>query len=269
VTDQVAAAKQAARAVWAAGDFDEVYRRTVAPVGERIVEHVGVGPEDEVLDVACGSGNAALPAAAAGARVVGLDITPELLEAGRRNAAAAGVEIEWVEGDAEELPYEDASFDVVVSTFGCMFAPRHAVAAAELARVLRPGGRLGLCNWTTDGAIGEFFKTMVTHVGAPPPPEPPVLWGGEDHVRGLLGAHGIELDLRREIVEMRFPSAEDAVELMATKFGPLVMARAALEPQGRWEALRDALLEMYARHTGESGVVFPAEYLVVLGRKPR
>ena len=267
MTDQVVAAKQTAKAVWAAGDFDAIYRHTIAPVGERIVAHAGVQAGDEVIDVGCGTGNAALPAAATGARVVGLDITPELLEVGRRNAAEAGVEVEWVEGDAEELPYDEASFDVVLSTFGCMFAPRHAVTAAEMARVLRPGGRMALANWTTDGAIGVFFKTITTHVGAPPPPEPPVLWGSEDHVREVLGPHGVELDLRREIVEMKFSSPEEAVDLFGNKFGPLVMARRALEPQGKWEPLREALLAMYDDYKSDNGVTFPAEYLVVLGRK--
>jgi SAM-dependent methyltransferase len=267
VTDPVAEAKQAARAIWAAGDFDTVYRLTVAPVGERVVRHVGVREGERVLDVACGSGNAALPAAEAGAAVVGLDLVPSLLAAGRAHAAERGVEIEWIEGDAEELPFEDGSFDVVVSTFGVMFAPRHAVAAGEIARVLRPGGRIGLCNWTTDGSIGEFFQTVTKHVGAPPPPEPPVLWGSEDHVRELFAPLGLELELRHETVEMRFPSPEEAVELFSTKFGPVVMAKAALEPQGRWEPLRDDLLEMYRRHQADDGVLFPAEYLVTLGRK--
>jgi len=140
-TDPAALAnyKQFAHETWASGDFPEIARRGLWGVGEHIVERVGVGAGERVLDVACGTGNAAIRAAQAGGRVVGLDLTPELFDAGRALAADAGVEVEWIEGDAEALPFEDQSFDVVFSTFGTMFAPRHQVAAAELARVLKPG----------------------------------------------------------------------------------------------------------------------------------
>src|SRR5919205_178173 len=134
--------KQGTRATWAAGDYAAIAQRTLWPVGERVVRRIGAQPGEDVLDVACGTGNAAIRAAQAGARVTGVDLTPELFEAGRELAAAAGVDVEWVEGDAESLPVADESFDAVVSLFGCMFAPRHRVAAAELARALRPGGRL-------------------------------------------------------------------------------------------------------------------------------
>ena len=156
--------KQGVRASWAAGDYAAVAQRQLWPVGERIIRRVGVRPGEDVLDVACGSGNAAIRAAQAGGRVVGVDLTPELFEAGRRLAAQAGVEVEWLEGDAEALPVKDASFDVVVSVFGCMFAPRHQVAADELARALRSGGRLCVCAWTPEGALGEFFRTIGTHL---------------------------------------------------------------------------------------------------------
>ncbi len=152
--------KQAARAAWGAGDYPSVARRNLWDVGERIVRRVGVAPGEDVLDVACGTGNAAIRAAEAGGRVVGVDLTPKLLEAGERLAAEANVEIDWIEGDAEALPVDDESFDVVLSVFGCMFAPRHDVTAQELARVLRSGGRLGVCAWTPDGYMGEFFRTM-------------------------------------------------------------------------------------------------------------
>src|SRR6185503_10601427 len=147
-------------ATWAAGDFAEVARRGLWGVGQRIVQRVGIGRNERVLDVACGTGNAAIRAAQAGGRVVGLDLTPELFETGRRLAAGASVSVEWVEGDAEAIPYPDNSFDVVLSTFGCMFAPRHQVAAAELARVLRPGGRLCVTTWTPEGTMGQLFKTL-------------------------------------------------------------------------------------------------------------
>src|SRR4051794_4393978 len=152
--------KQGVRATWAAGDYEEIARRTLWPVGERIVRRAAVAPGEDVLDVACGTGNAALRAAAAGARVVGVDLTPELFEAGRRLAAEARVEVEWVEGDAEELPAGDDAFDVALSVFGCIFAPRHAVTARELARVLRPGGRLCVTAWTPEGEMGKLFRTL-------------------------------------------------------------------------------------------------------------
>ena len=173
---ELAKIKQGARATWAAGDFAAVARLTLWEVGPRIVAAAAVGPDDRVLDVACGTGNAAIPAAATGADVVGVDLTPELFDAGREEATEAGVSLEWVQGDAEELPFEDESFDVVLSTFGCMFAPRHAVAAAEIARVLRPGGRVGITAWTPEGGMGSFFRTVGAYM--PPPPaiaQPPVL----------------------------------------------------------------------------------------------
>lgn len=152
--DEIVEYKQHNRAMWAAGDYAAVQEH-IKEVGERIVHRVGVRPGEDVLDVACGPGNAAIPAAVAGARVTGVDLTPELFEPGRKLAAEAGVQVEWVEGDAEALPVDDASVDVVLSTFGAMFAPRHDVTAREIARVLRPGGRLGLCNWTPEGSVGE------------------------------------------------------------------------------------------------------------------
>ena len=152
--DELTDFKQATRAMWAAGDYAR-FAPLVAEVGERLVRRAGVRPGDAVLDVACGTGNVAIPAARAGGRVTGVDLTPEHFPAARSRASAAGVAVDWVEGDAEALPFEDDSFDVVLSSFGCMFAPRHAVAAAELARVLRPGGRLGVSAFTDGGAGGD------------------------------------------------------------------------------------------------------------------
>lgn len=262
----IAELKDAARAVWAAGDYDAV-ATLIWDVGGRLVRRLEVGPGDDVLDVACGTGNAAIPAAQAGARVVGVDLTPELFAAARRRAGAAGVEVEWVEGDAEALPFADESFDVVLSTFGLMFAPGHEAAAAEVVRVLRPGGRIGICNWTPEGNVGEFFALMAAHL--PPPPGPaPTLWGSEEHVRGLFASAGLELFFERELVELRFDSIEQAVALYETKFGPVVKAREQLEPEGRWAALRSDLAALFARHNGsrDGGVSFPAEYLVLTAR---
>jgi SAM-dependent methyltransferase len=166
------------------GDFPAVAKLQLWVVGERLVRRVGIGRDENVLDIACGTGNAALRAAAAGGRVVGVDLTPELFIAGRALAAEAGIEIPWVEGDAEELPFEDERFDVVLSTFGVMFAPRHQVAARELVRVLRPGGRFGFTSWTPEGIQGAFFQTMGEYAPPAPPFVHPPLCGAPRTVSG-------------------------------------------------------------------------------------
>jgi len=258
----LAEAKEHARMTWATGDFPEVARLTLWDVGERLVRRVGVGSDETVLDVACGTGNAALRAAQAGGRVTGVDLTPELFDAGRALAAEAGIDIDWVEGDAENLPFEDESFDVVLSTFGVMFAPRHRIAATELARVLRPGGRMGLTSWTPEGATGQMFRALGAY--APPPPpfaEPPLLWGDEDHVRDLFDGAGIVLEFARETVPLSpFTTAEEAVAWSERTFGPLIMMKGMLEARGGWGACRRTLVDLY-------DPTAQAEYLVVTGRK--
>lgn len=263
--------KRAQRGTWAAGDYGAIATR-IWDVGAHLIERLEIRPGEAVLDVACGTGNAAIPAARAGGRVVGADLTPELFDVARRLAIEAGVEVEWLEADVERLPFPDGSFDVVTSTFGCMFAPRHEVTAGELTRVLAPGGRIGLCNWTPEGTIGEFFATVAGHLPDPPSfAPPPVLWGDEAHVRRLFAGSGLELRLTREVVHLRFPSIEDAVQEYATKFGPIVKARELLEPGRRWPAMREALGELFARHNeADDGTLsYPAEYLMVLGHSER
>ena len=260
--------KQRAHATWAAGDFDDI-AQLIWDVGEKLVATAGVEPGMRVLDVACGSGNATIPAAVAGGDTVGLDLTPELFDAARRHAAEAGVEIEWVAGDAEDLPFEDNSFDRVLSTFGVMFAPRHEVAATELARVCAPGGKIALACWTPEGMNGDMFKTMGAHM--PPPPsfaQPPLLWGTEGHVRSLLEPHGIELEFSRADVVFRGGSIQELVDRMERNFGPMVMAQAALGDQ--WPALRADIEAMYGRWNRgtEDAVESFGEYLVSLGSKP-
>ena len=267
--DPVVEMKQRARAMWATGDYPTV-ALTIREVSDRIVRQVGIRPGEDVLDVACGNGNTTIPAAQAGGRVTGVDLTPELLQAGRVAAAAAGVQIDWREGDAEALPFEDAQFDVVLSSFGCMFAPRHEVVAAEIARVLRPGGRLGLCAWTPEGTIGRFFELMSKHL--PPPPafaSPPPRWGDPDHVRCLFVGSGIELRFDRAIVEMRFDSVPEMVSFYETNFGPVIAARELLAPTGGWLPLREELAGYLTRETipDRGGVVWPCEYLMVTGHK--
>jgi SAM-dependent methyltransferase len=263
---------QTARATWAAGDWPTV-AKLIWDAGERVVRRAAVGPGDEVLDIGCGTGNAAIRAAARGARAVGVDLTPELFPAGREEAAAAGVEVEWVEGDAEALPFADASFDVVLSTFGCMFAPRHEVAAREAARVLCRGGRLAVFAWTPEGAAGEMFRVVGAHLAASgiaaPDGPPPSLWGVEAHVAELFGGTGVELAFERAILDLRVGSVVRMMAIYEESFGPFVMARRALEPLGRWQALRGDLEALATRHATAGGAVFEAEYLAVDGRKVR
>jgi SAM-dependent methyltransferase len=183
--------KQRSRTTWAAGDWDEA-SKLIAAVGPRLLDSVGIDAGMDVLDVGTGSGGTiAIPAALRGARVVGSDLVPEHFDHARRRAKEAGVDVEWVEADAEALPFEDESFDRVLSTFGHMFAPRHATAAAELARVCRAGGAVATTTWTPEGLTGSFFETIGSYM--PPPPdlvEPPILWGSEQHVREVLESQG-------------------------------------------------------------------------------
>jgi SAM-dependent methyltransferase len=261
--------RAAARATWAAGDFDAIAERIWA-VGDDLVDRVGIADGDRVLDVACGTGNASIPAAVAGGRVTGLDITPELFEDARRRAAEAEVEIEWIEGDAEALPFDDGSFDVVLSTFGCMFAPDHRAAASEIARVVAPGGRIGIAAWQLQGAIGQFFMAIAKH--APPPPEgfqPPPMWGLREHVAGIFAGSGLELAFDDSAAHWHFADLEEMVEEYATKFGPVVKLREALEPQGKWEPLRDELAATFEAITYPEGdgIAFDGEYLITRGTK--
>jgi SAM-dependent methyltransferase len=260
--------KQQARAMWAMGDYPSAAEQ-IADVGRTVVGKAEPGGGERVLDIACGAGNATIPAAKTGAEVTGLDLTPELLEAGRAAAAEAGVEIDWVEGDAEQLPFEDGSFDVVLSVFGIMFAPDQRAAAQEAARVLAPGGRLAIGSWTPEGNIGRFFATTASHM--PPPPEgfqPPVLWGAEDHVRGLFEGTGVELSFERASVDFTGESPEAFLADFETKLPPVVAAKGLLEPEGKWEALREDLLALYREtNDSEDGYRAPGEYLITLGSR--
>lgn len=268
---QLTELKDTARATWATGDYDAMMRiEGLYEVGARLVRHLAIAAGEDVLDVACGTGNAAVPAAQTGARVTGLDLTPQLLAVGRRRAETAGVDIEWREGDAEGLPFPDTSFDVVMSTFGCMFAPRGEVVADELTRVLRPGGRLGLCTWPPDGVIGELFRVVGAYL--PPLPEfvePPLSWGETARVRELFEGTGVTLAFHRERWDITHPSARDAVDCYTTKLGPVVQARQQCETDGRWPQLHHDLTALFERYAaaGTARVALPAEYLVTVGHK--
>ncbi len=262
------AVKQAQQKTWSAGDFS-VVAKTVVSVGETLCDAVDVMPGERVLDVACGSGNTTLAAARrAWTEAVGVDYVPELLEHGRQRAAAEGLEIDFVEGDAENLPFDDASFDVVLSTYGAMFAPNQPRTAAELLRVCRPGGRIGMANWTPDGLVGQMFATTMKH--APPPFKltPPVMWGTEDHLRELFGDGISELRAERRSMKMRFLSIDHFLEFFRTYFGPTKMAYERLDEAGR-EAFEADMRELLAQRNeaGDRALVMTADYLEVVATR--
>jgi len=270
VSLDIDAFKEGQRSTWSAGDYSDV-ARTIEEVAHVILERVGTGPGEELLDVATGTGNLAIPAAAAGTRVTGLDLTPKLLEAARARAADAGVEVRWIEGDAEALPFTDGSFDSVTSCFGVIFAPRHEVAAEELTRVARPGGTVALTGWTPDGLTGQFFRVAASYMPPPPPGlQTPLQWGEEDHVRSLFEPTGAELAFERRTVAFTHDSPEGWFEFQERTLGPMVMARAALEPKGRWDDVRAEMIALYDEHNQADDGSFraPAEYLLTVATLP-
>jgi SAM-dependent methyltransferase len=241
------------------------------PLGPRLVEACGIGPGMTVLDVASGTGNAAIPAAQTGATVTASDLTPELFDAGRARADAAGVTLEWAEADAENLPFADASFDVVMSSIGAMFAPRHQVVADELVRVCKPGGTIGMLNWTPEGQIGALFRLMGPY--APPPPpgaSPPPLWGSEDHVRELFGDRVDLRTLEREDLTITaFAHPHDYATHFKDRYGPTIVARKNAVANGQ-EAEFDAALDAFCdewNRGSDDAARFEKEYLVVAGTR--
>lgn len=264
--------KTAERAMWALGDYHEFAKQTVWELGPVLVTACGISPGQRVLDVAAGTGNVAIRAAEAGAQVVASDLTPENFDAGRREARAQGVELEWVEADAEALPFGESEFDVITSSFGAMFAPDHQKVADELLRVCRPGGTIGMINFTPDGLAAELFGLFASFAPAPPPGAlPPILWGSEEHVRELLGDRIESLDMtRREYIE-RATNPRDYVELFKQTFGPLIALNAFLadEPD-RAAALNRDFLEFATRSnqgSREGPAEYHYEYLLVVARK--
>jgi SAM-dependent methyltransferase len=262
--------KDGQRRMWTIGDYPEI-ARTLTGVADVILDRADAGPGVSLLDVATGAGNVAIPAARGGASVTGLDLTPKLLEVARERAAEAGVEVSFIEGDAEELPFNNNSFDCVTSCFGVMFAPRQQVAAAELARVARPGATIVVAAWTPEGLNGRMFRTVGSYM-PPPPPElrPPVMWGDEGHVRSLFEPSGAELAFERHMVTFEHESAVGWLEYNERVLGPTIMARAALEPQGRWESLREELVKLYTDGNEATDGTFRAraEYLLTVARMP-
>lgn len=259
------------RSMWASGDYPSMVETFLLPLGPRLVEACEIGPGMRVLDVAAGTGNAAIPAAARGAAVVASDLTPELFEAGRARAAVEGVELEWVEADAEDLPFEDASFDAVISSIGVMFAPHHQAAADELVRVCRPGGKIGLLSWTPEGMIGGLFRTIGPFAPTPPPgAQPPPLWGGEEHLRELLGGR-VEIDaLERDVLEVTaFERPADFAEHFKQRYGPTIAAQANARRNEREPEFVEALDLYYEEQNLGSAddARFEMEFLLTTGRK--
>jgi ubiquinone/menaquinone biosynthesis C-methylase UbiE len=265
-------AKSVARAMWALGDYDRFARQTVWELGPALVAACGISAGQRVLDVAAGTGNVAIRAAEAGAHVVASDLTPENLEAGRRAARESGVELDWVEADAEALPFGASEFDVVTSCFGAMFAPDHQQVANELVRVCKPGGTIGMINFVPTGVAGAFFE-IVGRYSPPPPPEslPPVLWGVEEHVHELFGDRVSSLDLARKTYVERSPgSACDYADFFAETFGPLIAIRGLLaDDPDRVAALDREFYEFAERsNTGsEDAAEYVYDYLLVVARR--
>lgn len=259
------------RGMWALGDYPAVATEVIPDLGPVLVEACGVRRGERVLDVAAGSGNAAIPAALTGANVVASDLTPELLESGRRLAVRRGATLEWRAADAEALPFADGEFDTVLSCVGVMFAPHHQVSADEMVRVCRPGGTIGLINWTPEGFIGQMFATMKPY--APPPPpgaQPAPLWGSEEHVRALFGDRVTDVQARRQKVRIdRFEKPEEFRDFFKACYGPTIgVYRNIAGDPGRVAALDHDLADLARRHDeGTGGTVMEWEYLLLTARK--
>jgi SAM-dependent methyltransferase len=255
--------------MWASGDYPSMVETFLLPLGPRLVESCGIESGMKVLDVAAGTGNASIPAAVRGAQVTASDLTPELLDAGRGKAESQGLELEWVTADAESLPFEDGAFDVVMSSMGALLAPPHPAVADELVPVCRPGGTIGMLNWTPEGMIGALFRTMGPF--APPPPpgaQPPPLWGGEDHMRELFGDRVDWRSFEREMLEVTaFQHPRDYGEHFKARYGPTIAARANASKDGRegeLDAAIDAFCDEWNRGSDDDAY-FEQEYLIAVG----
>ncbi|WP_426227260.1 class I SAM-dependent methyltransferase [Pseudarthrobacter sp. DSP2-3-2b1] len=269
------ALKQKHRAMWASGDYPALAAELVNDLGAILVDACGIKPKQRVLDVAAGAGNAAIPAAMMGGKVVASDLTPELFEAGRRLAADRGVELEWKEADAEALPFEDNEFDVVTSCLGVMFAPHHQAGADEMVRVCKPGGTIGLLSWTPEGFIGKMFAAMKPF--APPPPsgaQPPPLWGSEDHVRELFGDRITDIKAeKRTLAVHSFHQPQDFLRYFKSHYGPTISVYKFIgEDADKVKELDSALIELadsFGEAHGDAVWQMQWEYLLLTARKAR
>jgi SAM-dependent methyltransferase len=260
----ISAIKTRQQASWTSGDY-AVVGTTLQIVGESLCEAVDLRSGQRVLDVATGNGNAALAAARRYAEVIGIDYVPGLLARARERAEAERLPVQFREADAEQLPYADATFDVVLSTFGVMFAPDHERAAAELARVTRPGGRIGLASWTPDSFIGALFRAIGKHVPPPAGLKSPLLWGTETWLRELFGSRAASIRAERRSFAFRYLSPGHWVDVFRSYYGPVHKAFAALDPAGK-EALAADLMELLRVHnrSEDQTLVAPSEYLEVV-----
>lgn len=264
-----AAFKEAQKTVWSLGEFADI-AHMIRPASETILDKAGVTSGDKLLDVACGTGNLAIPAAKRGAVVTAMDITPKLVQLASAEAAEAGLEINFSEGDAEELAYEDDSFDKTISVFGMIFAPRHAVAAAEMARVTRPGGTLAITSWSKEGMNGSLFKVLTRHMPTPPVDAPnPTDWGTVEYIAEQF-PDGIDWSVTREIITFRAPSVDEWIDFNEVKLGPMVLAKAALSGEGKWDIVREDLKNHYESFNVATDGSFAgeAEYLLAVGKLP-
>ena len=257
------------RVMWASGDYPSVAADVIPALGPALVSAAGIKAGDRVLDIGAGSGNASIPAAQAGADVVASDLTPELLEAGRRQAEGQGLALEWREADAEALPFVDEEFDAAISCVGIMFAPYHQESADELVRVLRPGGSIGLINWTPEGFIGEMFGVMKPY--APPPPpgaRPAPLWGNPEHVGSLFGDRVTEVDTKRERLTVdTFGTPEEFRDFFKASYGPTISVYSFIgDDAERAASLDRELVELAARHDIGGGAM-EWEYLLYTARR--
>lgn len=259
-----AAIKQRQQAVWASGDF-AVIGTTLQIVGETLAEAVDICAGERVLDVAAGNGNATLAAARRFASVVSTDYVPQLLDKGAVRARAEGGDVRFQVADVEALPFADGEFDAALSTFGMMFAPDHRASASELVRVVRPGGRIGLANWTPEGFIGEVFRTVGRYVPPPQGLASPALWGTEPHVVELFGQHARQIRCERRMFNFRYRSSAHWVQVFRDYYGPTHKALLALDAQGQAGLTADltALLERF-NVAGSRALVVPAEYLEIV-----
>ncbi len=263
-TPDFAAIKQRQQATWASGDF-AVIGSTLQIVGESLAEAADVNAGERVLDVAAGNGNATLAAARRFANVTSTDYVPALLDKGRARAQAEGLAVQFEVADAEALPFRDASFDVVLSTFGVMFTPDHARSAREMLRVLRPGGRIGMANWTPEGFIGRLFKVIGAHVAPPAGLKSPALWGTEPHIVELFGGQATQIRCERRVFNFRYRSAAHWVQVFRDYYGPTHKAFAALAEDARPALERDIIGLLAALNRGgEDALVVPGEYLEIV-----
>jgi len=264
----LAAVKGRQQLAWASGDY-AVVGTTLQIVGESLAEACDLRWDEDVLDVAAGNGNATLAAARRGARVTSTDYVSTLLDRGATRAQAEGLDVRFQIADAEALPFESASFDAVLSTFGVMFAPDHAAAASEMARVCRPGGRIDLANWTPGGFIGQMFKTLGRYLPPPPGVQPPPLWGVEAHLKTLFGDQAAAIVATPKMFNFRYRSAAHFIEVFKTWYGPVLKAYAALPSDKGAELTRDLTELLNGMNRGGSrSLLVPSEYLeVVVTRK--